>query len=239
MIKNNVNERQAQYLPDQIVLLGDSIFDNAPYVESGESVTEQLNDLIISKVLESNHDMSSTTTEVKLLAVDGHVMSNVSRQMTRVQSKYNFNKQHAFLSCGGNDLLGYNTPGLLSTGTSTVGDALNILMQVREKFRYGYQKMLNLVQGKFTHLTICTIYDGIPNLSNAESVALAIFNEVILREAAERNLTVLDLRVICNHADDYAPLSPIEPSKQGAEKIAQAIFNQYKQNNNMMWEVRE
>ncbi|MCE9830528.1 hypothetical protein [Vibrio diabolicus] len=39
------SEPTGQYLPDQIVLLGDSIFDNAPYVNTGESVSEQLTGL--------------------------------------------------------------------------------------------------------------------------------------------------------------------------------------------------
>jgi len=46
---------------------------------------------------------------------------------------------------------------------------------------------------------------------------------VILREAAARALPVLDLRLICAEAADYASSSPIEPSAQGGRKIAGAI----------------
>jgi hypothetical protein len=53
--------------------------------------------------------------------------------------------------------------------------------------------------------------------------ALAPFNDVILREAAERNLPVLDLRQVRADARDYATSSPIEPSTQGGRKIAAVI----------------
>jgi hypothetical protein len=53
------------------------------------------------------------------------------------------------------------------------------------------------------------------------TTALAIFNDVISREAAIRGLPLIDLRVICNDPGDYA--NPIEPSVQGGAKIARAI----------------
>jgi hypothetical protein len=34
---------------------------------------------------------------------------------------------------------------------------------------------------------------------------------------------VLDLRLICTHTDDYAAISPIEPSVIGGKKIADSI----------------
>ena len=43
----------------------------------------------------------------------------------------------------------------------------------------------------------------------------------ILLEAISRSLTVLDLRLICNHDDDFA--NAIEPSVAGGDKIAGAI----------------
>jgi hypothetical protein len=78
-----------------------------------------------------------------------------------------------------------------------------------------------LVLGKPT--AVCTIYDAIPNLGDAERAALAGFNDVISRAAAGAGIPLIDLRVICNHPDDYSPLSPIEPSVVGGAKIADAI----------------
>jgi hypothetical protein len=35
---------------------------------------------------------------------------------------------------------------------------------------------------------------------------------------------VIDLRMVCNEAEDYSPVSPIEPSKHGAKKISDLII---------------
>ena len=48
-----------------------------------------------------------------------------------------------------------------------------------------------------------------------------MFNDVILRVAAEHHASIIDLRLVCNEAADYA--NPIEPSALGGEKIARAI----------------
>ena len=74
-----ISEPTSQYLPDQIVLLGDSIFDNAPYVNTGESVSEQLTGLIQTEAMKTVSGANSTTTHVELLAVDGHVILNIGR----------------------------------------------------------------------------------------------------------------------------------------------------------------
>ncbi|HVL14517.1 MAG TPA: hypothetical protein VM529_18230, partial [Gemmata sp.] len=41
--------------------------------------------------------------------------------------------------------------------------------------------------------------------------------------AATAGIPLIDLRVICNDANDYSPLSPIEPSVAGGAKIAGSI----------------
>jgi hypothetical protein len=53
------------------------------------------------------------------------------------------------------------------------------------------------------------------------SVALMLFNDVILRVAIEHGLPVIDLRLVCAAPEDYANL--IEPSSVGGEKIARMI----------------
>ncbi|HKD37812.1 MAG TPA: hypothetical protein VKB78_13465, partial [Pirellulales bacterium] len=60
--------------------------------------------------------------------------------------------------------------------------------------------------------------------SSADQAGLSLFNEVILREAFRAGLSVIDLRLVCNEATDYAKTSPIEPSILGGGKIARAIW---------------
>ena len=73
-------------------------------------------------------------------------------------------------------------------------------------------------------LVVCTIYHG--NFPESDfqqriSVALTVFNDVILRAAVEHRLKVIDLRFICDSPQDY--VNQIEPSAIGGGKIAQSI----------------
>jgi hypothetical protein len=70
---------------------------------------------------------------------------------------------------------------------------------------------------------VCTIYDSIPNMERWELTALSVFNDTIIREAARAGVPVIDLREICTEREDYAFVSPIEPSTVGGFKIAQAV----------------
>jgi hypothetical protein len=75
--------------------------------------------------------------------------------------------------------------------------------------------------------TVCTIYEGNfdPPFAELARVALAFFNDVILRAAFERRIGVIDLRLVCTEPSDYA--NPIEPSGSGGAKIASAILKSY------------
>ena len=72
-------------------------------------------------------------------------------------------------------------------------------------------------------MAVCTIYDSIPGLGEAESSALALYNEIILKEAFAVKIPVVDLRLICNENSDYSLLSPIEPSSLGGDKITRVL----------------
>jgi hypothetical protein len=56
-----------------------------------------------------------------------------------------------------------------------------------------------------------------------EVTALSLFNDVITTEGITRGIPIVDLRRVCVEAADYSPISPIEPSCQGGEKIAAAL----------------
>ena len=188
-----------------VVLLGDSIFDNARYVPDRPPVIEQ-----VRRGLPAGW-------KATLVAVDGHTVEDVARQLPRVPA----DATHLVVSVGGNDAL--MASGLLQVPAATVGDALAILAEALGEFRPGYSAMLRSVLALGKPTAVCTIYDAIPTLGNAERAALAGFNDVISRAAAAAGVPLLDLRVICNHADDYSPLSAIEPSVVGGAKIADAI----------------
>ncbi len=188
-----------------VVLLGDSIFDNAVYVPDRPPVIEQVRRGL------------PLGWKATLVAVDGHMVEDITVQLGRVPK----DATHVVLSVGGNDAL--HASGLLTEQAETVGDALTILASAIGGFRDAYVGMLGsvLALGKLT--CVCTIYDAVPSIGEAERAALAGFNDVISRAAVVAGIPLIDLRVICNHPDDYSPLSPIEPSVVGGAKIADTI----------------
>jgi hypothetical protein len=188
-----------------VVLVGDSIFDNARYVPDHPPVVEQVRMCL------------PQGWRASLLAVDGHVVEDVSRQLMRLPP----DTTHLFVSAGGNDALGKS--GILNDAACTVGEALGILHEVRMRFRDVYRDMLQALSAAGRPTTVCTVYDAIPGLGPAEQAALAGFNEIILREAFVAGLPVLDLRLVCDHPADYSHVSPIEPSVRGGSKIARLI----------------
>ena len=188
-----------------VVLLGDSIFDNARYVPDRLPVIEQTRLALPSG------------WKATLRAVDGATIDDVSMQTSKIPDEVT----HYVLSVGGNDALMESSA--LREPACTVGEAMGQLAAVRERFRINYRGMLLDLRILGKPVIVCTIYDAIPNLPVAERTALGLFNEVILREAVAARVPVIDLRLICTEPGDYSPLSSIEPSVVGGAKIAERI----------------
>jgi hypothetical protein len=188
-----------------VVLLGDSIFDNARYVPGGPAVIDQLRHAL------------PRGWRATLLAIDGDLTPGVPLQLARLPS----DATQLFVSTGGNDALMQS--GILPRPVRTVADALTILHDARQPFRRHYRAMLDAMLATKKPTAVCTVYDAIPGLGPAELAALACFNEVILYEAARAGVPLIDLRLTCNEREDYSAVSSIEPSTHGGAKIARAI----------------
>ncbi|HEY0970056.1 MAG TPA: GDSL-type esterase/lipase family protein [Gemmatimonadales bacterium] len=188
-----------------IVLLGDSIFDNAAYVRGGPDVVAQLRALL------------PDGWRATLAAVDGAVIADVARQLARLPA----DATHLVVSVGGNDALGH--VDLLSRRAESSAQVLGWLADAVEGFEARYRRMVAALLERRLPVTLCTIYEG--NLGapvqRIARVALAVFDDAILRVAAEHGLPVIELRLVCTGTADYA--NPIEPSVQGGGKIARAI----------------
>jgi lysophospholipase L1-like esterase len=188
-----------------LVLLGDSIFDNAAYVPAGLAVIQQLQDII------------PPNWKASLLAKDGDVTADLERQIPQIPA----DATHLFISVGGNDALqALNT---FSLPAERVSDALNILGEIRQAFQRDYRSVLWQALAFNLPVVVCTIYDAVPNLSVEARTALSLFNDTITREASCTGVSVIDLRHVCTEASDYSALSPIEPSECGGLKIARCI----------------
>lgn len=188
-----------------VVLLGDSIFDNAAYVRGGPDVVRQLR-------LKLPTDWDST-----LIARDGAVTREVPAQLGRLPG----DSTHVVVSAGGNDALGASH--LLGQPVASVAEALSLLEVAQDRFARDYEAMAEAVAATGLPAAYCTVYDTPPSSPDQRIVrtALALFNDVISRAAFARGAALIDLRLICDCDEDYA--NPIEPSVQGGDKIASAI----------------
>lgn len=191
-----------------VVLLGDSIFDNAAYVAGGPDVVVQVRERLPQQGWRAT-----------LLAMDGAVTADVRRhQLDRVPP----DASHLVVSVGGNDAL--HQAHLLDESARSMAHAVGRLADAGEAFAQAYRSMLQAVLARGLPTAVCTIYDGRfpdPHRQRLRATGLAIFNDVITREAFARGLSLLDLRLICAQDADYA--NPIEPSVLGGGKIAAAI----------------
>jgi GDSL-like Lipase/Acylhydrolase family len=190
-----------------IVILGDSVFDNAAYVRGGVDVITHLR----SRLPRGWH--------ATLAAVDGSVVGDVEGQLKNLPR----DATHLVVSVGGNDAL--MNAGILEEGARSAADVLLRLAEVGEAFESGYRRMLDALRSKGRPSGVCTIY--YPRMEDARvqrlaCAALATFNDVITRAAFDAGLPLIDLRLVCDEETDYA--NPIEPSDTGGAKIAGVIL---------------
>jgi len=191
-----------------IILLGDSIFDNAAYTNGGPDVIAQVRQLL------------PMNWRASLLAVDGATTEDVFVQLNRVPP----DASHLVLSVGGNDAL--MNSGILHVPADSVTQAVAALAELLRSFEEKYRRVVAACRKIPLPLTLCTIYNGyFPDgeFQRLASTALTVFNDVILRVGIELGLSLIDLRFVCFSAVDYA--NPIEPSCVGGAKIARTIVN--------------
>lgn len=189
-----------------LVLLGDSIFDNAAYVGGGPDVVAHLRDLL------------PDGWRVTLAAADGAVIDDVARQLAGAPP----DATHLVVSEGGNDALAH--AGLLDRPARSSAEVLGWLADATEAFEARYRRMLGALNARRLPLLACTVYNGNlgPPAQRLATTALAVFNDAIVRVARELDVPVLELRQVCDEPADYA--NHIEPSVQGGEKIARVIL---------------
>jgi hypothetical protein len=196
-----------------VVLIGDSILDNAAYVPRGGDVTS----VLMKQVGDG---------KVTLLAQDGAIIEGAISQMDSIPDDATF----LVISAGGNDAL--QSIGVLLELVDTVTEALEKVRVIRDRFRDRYRTLLNEAGRYGRPMAICTIYDVmLPDLlqRRVANLALSVLNDVITREAVKRGLPLIDLRVMFSKEQHYA--NAIEPSEQGSQLISAAILEAMERSN--------
>ena len=191
---------------NHIVLLGDSIFDNAAYVNRGLDVIAHLRQQIPSE------------WKASLRAVDGSLVENVRQQTLGLPGE----ATHLIVSAGGNNAL--MNADVLQQRAASSAEVLNKLADISSTFEYHYREMLQSVLSLQKATAVCTIYYPRmtePSMQKIAVAALTVFNDVIIRQAFMAGIPLLDLRLVCNEGTDY--VNEIEPSEAGGKKIASAI----------------
>ena len=199
----------------KIYLLGDSVFDNAPYVKPGGSLIE---------IMKNQFDL-----EAELLAVDGNKIEHLPEQMRQID-KTNLEHSHFFFSAGGNDILPVKNE--FSHQVGSLGDGLSHIYDFQKDFAKKceeYLQCVNFLLEKGAKVGVFTIYEGSFNevtVKRAVSAGVSIFNDVLYRtfyklNNSHKNFRMYELRELCHEKEDFA--NPIEPSAKGAEKIARFI----------------
>jgi len=192
---------------NELILLGDSVFDNGAYINGGPDVCHQLCGIL------------PAGWGAKLLAVDGSHTPDVHDQLKRLPDS----ATHQIISSGGNDALQHLD--LLIDSISTGGDTLNIAKEAAFEFQQSYGLMLNTAISRgLPIIAVCTIYNpnfDDPKLQREACSALTFFNKAIKQEASSHRVRVLDLQLIFTQPEDYA--NPIEPSVIGGAKLADEI----------------
>ena len=189
-----------------VVLLGDSVFDNAAYTGGAPDVVRQVRRLLPGG------------WRATLGAVDGGTTEDVREQLRLLPP----DATHLIVSAGGNDALGHID--FLGAPAGSAAEALLGLADIATGFERRYHDMLAGVLARELPTAICTIYyPRFPDaaLQRIAVTALTVFNDCIIRAALAHGIPLLDLRAVCTEDGDYA--DPIEPSARGGEKIARAI----------------
>jgi hypothetical protein len=193
-----------------IVLLGDSVFDNKAYVGQGGNPVEAY--------LE---EFSGSGYRITSLAEDGARIEDVYRQAASIPE----DAAKLLLSAGGNNITAHIS--YLQQPAESVAEVLLTFRRIVDEFTAHYNQLIEHLGSLGIPLTVCTIYNcAFPSEEGQKCVetALALFDDAIIQTAYRYSLPYIDLRMVCGEKSDY--VNEIEPSDSGGKKIAEALLRE-------------
>ncbi len=192
----------------KILLVGDSVFDNVPYVDEGkDTVTVLKRELSLIATVDSVAVDGYTTIEVLFQLIDG---------VLKDKPKYDF----IFLSIGGNDLL-VNQEVYLDPSMGIEGQR-----DFLDKIGHRFNAIYNTLREMSEHVYWLGVYKPYfaPNEFDANYIKKA---EQAIHDVNQqlgvsgRDRYMLSTSSIVNKPEDFTQV--IEPSAVGSEKLAKEL----------------
>lgn len=178
-----------------VILLGDSVLNNANYVQSGDSVYDKLKQKL-SNVLN--------------LAKDGATIVDLYSQLDKISVDLNKQSTYVFVSAGGNDILNKNIKNT------------NDIKQLFDTY-FNFIKALKAKMNNVS-INVLNLYVPSNPRYNDYRQSIEQWNKLISDNSDNIGLTynVLDIYSLMNSPDDF--VYDIEPSDTASAKIANLIY---------------
>ena len=182
-----------------IVLIGDSMLDNSPYVLSGQSVSD-----IISKDLEK-----TTGTTLYNFAKDGATINDCYSQLDKISTDLNNSNTTIFLSVGGNNILNSRSRMDTKAISNLFDQYLELIKSIKTRVPNARLFALNLYFPVKSHYK--SYYDSITQWNK------------LLEDNLFQGYKLIQTNKLLVVEDDFT--YDIEPSFKGGKKIAQSILD--------------
>ena len=179
-----------------VILMGDSVLNNANYVPEGKSVF----DILKSKLSNSLN-----------VSKDGATISDLYGQLDKIPIKLNNEETYIFISAGGNDIL--NKGAALSNA------------DIRKLFN-SYMDFLKALRIKLgsAKINIMNLYLPVNPRYQSYKESIDQWNQLIDENSSKigEMYNVVDLHSLLTTPEDF--IYDIEPSESASEKIANLIY---------------
>jgi hypothetical protein len=181
---------------DNIVLIGDSVLNNAKYVPPGKTVLDAL-----KPKLQNIHSF----------AEDGATITDGYMQLNKISFDFNKPTTHLFISAGGNNMLNHIDHSDPNAVSELFNKYLQFIKSVKTKLPDVKLNLLNLY---------------LPPHPQYKSYKESIdqWNKLLQNHSKEADLqyNVIDIHSLLTGANDF--VDEIEPSEFASQKIASAIY---------------
>ena len=186
-----------------IVVLGNSVFDNRSYVSTTSSIPYLLNE----------HEYLNA----QVYAMDGAKIENINKQLQQSLKAINNIHQTLFISVGGNEILTYKE----KENANKNEEKKQIIKFIDDIFG-DYRNVLKNYEFK-CNVVLCNIYIPYSKKNTIYETCIQLWNKKILSYAQNNNYKFMKLDEILYKKEDFA--DKLQPSRIGGEKIVKHMIS--------------